>query len=84
MSASIEPASRSTMITQARVIAAFEGGAVYTAERNGMYVVIIDESAAMDVLDSSNREGLQAINELEFTSGELRDAFLRQRRWLVA
>src|SRR3546814_7493408 len=39
-----------------KFLVGFEGGAVYTAERNGLYLVIIDETAALDMLDAEDRE----------------------------
>src|SRR3546814_8345043 len=43
-----------------KFLGGFEGGAVYTAEHNGLYLVIIDETAALDMLDAEDREGIDA------------------------
>lgn len=64
------------------LVVALEGGAVYTAERGSAFLIIIDESAAFDVLDPNDQEGLEPCKELEFSSVELREAYLRTRGWV--
>ena len=59
----------------------FEGGAAYTAERNGHYLVIIDETATLDLLDAEDREGIDAVKELPFPSAAARDEYIKMRGW---
>ena len=64
-----------------KFLVGFEGGAVYTAERNGQYLVIIDETAALDMLDAEDREGIDAVKELPFPSAAARDQYIKMRGW---
>ena len=79
--------SKARRLTAARTaqtdkfLVGFEGGAVYTAERNGLYWVIIDESAALDMLDAEDREGIGAVKELPFPSAAARDQYIEMRGW---
>src|SRR3546814_20673333 len=51
-----------------KFLVGFEGGAVYTAERNGLYLVIIDATAPLDMLAAADRKGNDAVKELPFPS----------------
>lgn len=64
-----------------KFLVGFEGGAVYTAERNGQYLVIIDETAALDMLDAEDRHGIDAVKELPFPSAAARDQYIKMRGW---
>ncbi|GAB1406095.1 hypothetical protein MASR1M8_00140 [Thermomonas brevis] len=64
-----------------RLIAAFEGGSVHTTERNGQYLVIINETAALEMLDEEDREGIGAVRELPFPSAAARDEYIKMRGW---
>lgn len=57
----------------------FEGGAVYTSERAGKYLVIIDESAIADLLQPGELEGIELVKTLEFASEADRTAYLLKR-----
>jgi hypothetical protein len=60
---------------------AFEGGSVHTAERNGQYLLIINQSALLDMLDADDREGIDAVREIAFSTVAERDAYIRERGW---
>jgi hypothetical protein len=48
-----------------------EGFMIYTAEHNGKYLLIIDESTTLDMLSDEDAEGLTGERILEFdTEGE--------------
>src|SRR3546814_20956844 len=49
-----------------KFLVGFEGGAVSTADRNGLYLVIIDETAALALLEPEHREGIAALKTLPF------------------
>jgi len=52
----------------------FEGGAVYTAERDSRFYVIQDESAMAGILDEEDRAGLEFVKIQEFATLAERDA----------
>jgi hypothetical protein len=60
---------------------AFEGGSVRTAERNGQYLLIINQTAMLDMLDADDREGIDAMREVAFSTLAARDAYIRERGW---
>ena len=60
----------------------FEGGAVYQASRDGRFYVIVNETAAFDLLSEEDRDGLSAVRVLEFDTDADRTEYLRRRRWL--
>jgi hypothetical protein len=64
-----------------RELIAFEGGSVRTAECNGQYLLIIDQTALLDMLDAQDREGMEAVREIAFASAAERDAYIRDRGW---
>lgn len=57
----------------------FESGAVYTSERAGKYLVILDESAIADLLPSEELEGIELVKTIEFESEAERSAYLLKR-----
>lgn len=66
---------------QQELLIAFEGGSVHTAERDGQYLLIINQAALLDMLDEQDREGIEAIRELVFPTADARDAYIRERGW---
>lgn len=59
----------------------FEGGAVYTAERDDKFYVVTDEGTMLDFLNEEDREGFEPVNVREFETAEARAAYIKQRRW---
>lgn len=57
----------------------FEGGSVHTAEREGRFFVIIDESAMADMLDEDDLADMQLTKAIEFDSPEARAEYLEKR-----
>jgi hypothetical protein len=64
-----------------KLIAAFEGGTVYTAERQGKFLLIINQVALLDLLDSEDLKGIKPIQELTFPSKSARNDYIVQRGW---
>ena len=65
-----------------KVLRRFEGGVVYTAERDGRYYLITDERTLADLSSEEDREGLSFTSVREFdTKGEAL-AYARTRHWL--
>jgi hypothetical protein len=66
------------------LIAAFEGGAAYSAERGDKFYVITDESTMADFLTEEDKAELkdQLVKILEFDSRQERDAYLAARGWV--
>jgi len=62
-----------------RRVAAFEGGAVYTAEKDGKYWVIVDEGTMRDFLSEEDAEGIEFVKTVPFETAEERDRHLRER-----
>ena len=62
-----------------KLFAAFEGGAVYTAQGQGRFFVIIDESTLESVLDEEDLADLELIQTIEFESTQARSAYLDGR-----
>ncbi|MEO7477707.1 MAG: hypothetical protein ABIT64_00550 [Lysobacteraceae bacterium] len=65
-----------------KLVKGFEGGSVSTAERDGNYLVIINQVALLDMLDPEDREGMEGIATHAFASTSERDDYLRMRGWL--
>ena len=57
----------------------FEGGAVYTSERAGKFLVILDESSLDELLPSDELEGIELVKTIEFESEAERSAYLLKR-----
>jgi len=62
-----------------RRVAAFEGGALYTAEKDGKYWVIVDEGTMRDFLSEKDAEGIEFVKTVPFETAEERDRYLRKR-----
>lgn len=63
------------------LLRAFEGGAVYTAERAGKFYVIQDESTMAGLLSEEDLVGLDLVKILEFAEPSDRAAYIRKRGW---
>jgi hypothetical protein len=57
----------------------FEGGAVYTAERDGRFFVIIDEGTLEFVLEGDDLSDLELTKTIEFNSLQDRTTYLSNR-----
>ncbi len=57
----------------------FEGGAVYTSEKAGKLLVILDEGTMADILPADELEGIDLVKIIEFASESERSAYLLQR-----
>jgi hypothetical protein len=64
-----------------KVLARFEGGAVLTAERDGKFFVIQDESTMAGFLSDEDAEGIDFVKVLEFDTNAERDAHIAMRGW---
>jgi hypothetical protein len=62
-----------------KLFAAFEGGAVHTAERDGRFFVIIDESTLEFALEEDDLADLELTKAIEFNSLQARTAYLSNR-----
>ncbi len=67
--------------TDMTMIGGFEGGAVYTCEKDGRFLLVVNETVAFDVLDEEDQEGLEPVNVLEFSDEESREAYIQYRGW---
>jgi hypothetical protein len=63
-------------------MAGFEGGAIYTADEDGKFFLIINQTALLDLLNEDDREGLQPIEVLEFSSNIERQQYAIARGWV--
>ena len=63
---------------------AFEGGSVTTEERNGKFLIHVNQVALLDLLDQEDREGIAGITTHSFSSHEERDEYMRRRGWTSA
>ena len=59
-----------------KLVAVGEGVAVYTAEWNGFFVVIMDESTTINFLSDEDAEGLLPEKIIEFATEEDRRIYL--------
>ena len=59
----------------------FEGGAVHTAERDGKFYVIEDESTMAGLLDEEDLDGLELVKVFEFSTLGDRAAYVDARGW---
>ncbi len=57
----------------------FEGGAVYTSEKAGKFLVILDEGTMADILPADELEGMELVKVIEFASESERSAYLLNR-----
>lgn len=65
--------------TNERVVARFEGGSVSIANRGEKKVVIVDESAMLDLLSAEDSAGMTPVSMYEFDSENDRRKFLLER-----
>lgn len=56
-----------------------EGGAIYTADKDGRFYAIIDEEGMAGFLTEDDMEGLTLTKVFDFATAEERTAFLAQR-----
>lgn len=64
-----------------KLLIAYEGGAVYTTERDGQYLLIINETEQLGMLDAEDRDGIDAVKEIPFPSAAARDEYIKKRGW---
>ncbi len=62
----------------------FEGGSISTEERDGAFLVHINQVALLDLLDPSEREGISGVTTHSFSTLSERNAYMRSRGWLSA
>ena len=70
-----------SVFPSATLLAAFEGGAVYTADQDGQFLLIINQVALLDLLDAEDREGAEAMKVLHFNTSSSRDKYIEERGW---
>jgi len=64
----------------AKMIGEFEGGAIYKAEKNDKYYLIIDEGTMADFLDEDDKDLLnQLVKIIEFETEEELNNYLGER-----
>jgi len=63
-------------------MAGLEGGAIYSADEEGKFFLIINQTALFDLLNEDDQEGLQPIEVLEFFSSIERQQYAIIRGWL--
>lgn len=59
-----------------------EGGAIYIADDDGKFFLIINQTALFDLLNEDDQEGLQPIEVLEFSSSIKRQQYAVARGWV--
>lgn len=60
-------------------VAGFEGGAIYTAERDGKYYAIIDVGTMLDMLSEEDAAGLSPTRTIEFETAAERATYIEER-----
>ena len=63
-------------------IAGFEGGAIYFADEDGKFFLIINETALLDFLNDDDRDGFQPITVMEFSTSTERQHYASARGWI--
>ncbi|HEY3401003.1 MAG TPA: hypothetical protein VGK03_10270 [Geothrix sp.] len=63
-------------------MAGFEGGAIYSADEDGKFFLIINQTALFDLLSEDDQEGLRPIEVLEFSSSVERQQYAFARGWI--
>tara|TARA_B100002003_G_scaffold198348_1_gene188990 strand:- start:784 stop:1035 length:252 start_codon:yes stop_codon:yes gene_type:complete len=58
----------------------FEGGSVYSSEKNGKHYLILDESTMAAILDEEDLPDC-LVKIIEFDTIEERDKYIKQRSW---
>ena len=64
-----------------KIVAKFEGGTVYTENRDGKFILIINQTALLDMLNEEDSDGMEPIQEIEFTSEDSRCEYIKARGW---
>ena len=67
--------------TNQTLIGGGEGFTIYTAEENGKYLLILDESTCIGLLSDEDAEGLTGEKILEFASEQERSDHLKTLRY---
>lgn len=65
-----------------RLIRKLEGGAIYEAEKNGKFLVIVDEGSLLDFLSEEDRLGCNPITVHDFKTAAERRNFLIEHGWV--
>ena len=58
----------------------FEGGAVYAAEKEGKFYLILDESTMASILDEEDLPD-ELVKTIEFDTVKERDEYIKSRGW---
>ena len=58
----------------------FEGGAVFSAEKEGKFYLILDESTMASILDEEDLPD-ELVKIIEFDSVDERNDYIKQRGW---
>ena len=58
----------------------FEGGAVFSAEKEGKFYLILDESTMASILDEEDLPD-ELVKTIEFDTVEERDEYIKSRGW---
>ncbi|MDO6566389.1 hypothetical protein Q4561_04915 [Alteromonas sp. 1_MG-2023] len=66
-------------LTNKTLYKGFEGGAVYTAESNSEFLVVIDESALSDILSEEDLDDLELTKTFRFKTEIERLKYLNKR-----
>ena len=64
-----------------KLLFACEGGDVHTYECDGQFFLTINQAALVDMMDPDDREGIDSVKELAFTSAAARDTYVKSRGW---
>lgn len=59
----------------------FEGGVVYKENRDGKFILSIDQTTLLGMLEEEDREGIAAIIEIEFCSEDSLYEYIKNRGW---
>lgn len=78
MSTSSKPILASDF-TDMTIFKRFEGGAVYTQDKDSKFLVVIDESAMAELLDPEDLDGMELIKVFEFATQNERSEYLKSR-----
>jgi len=72
---------RATNSSSNKLLVAFEGGTVHTDERDGKFLVVINQVALLDLLDAEDRAGIEGIKVLAFPDAASRHEYIVSRGW---
>lgn len=62
----------------------FEGGSVFTHEERGEFLLVINQVVDLEMLDPSDRDGIEPEYTMRFESADAREQYARQRGWWSA